>query len=154
VGIFSFFKKKRVFFSPEDQRQIVDAIQQAEKETSGEIRIYVESKNPYVDPLERAREIFFELKMENTQERNAVLLYVAMDHRELALFADEGIYLRLGSAYWNDAVKNMIALFTKKNISDGIEKCVKQIGEVLTKEFPYSAATDKNELPDDIVFGK
>lgn len=154
MGIFSFFKKKRVFFSPEDQRQIVDAIQQAEKETSGEIRIYVESKNPYVDPLERAREIFFELKMENTQERNAVLLYVAMDHRELALFADEGIYLRLGSAYWNDAVKNMIALFTKKNISDGIEKCVKQIGEVLTKEFPYSAATDKNELPDDIVFGK
>ncbi len=154
MGIFSFFKKKRVFFSPEDQKQIVDAIQQAEKETSGEIRIYVESKNPYVDALERAREIFFELKMENTQERNAVLLYVAIDHRELALFADEGIFLRLGSAYWNDAVKNMITLFTKKNISDGIENCVRQIGEVLTKEFPYNAATDKNELPDDIVFGK
>lgn len=154
MGIFSFFKKPRVFFSPDDQKQIVDAIQRAEKATSGEIRIYVESKNPYVDPLERAREIFFELKMENTQERNAVLLYIAMDHRELALFADEGIYMRLGSAFWNEAVKNMISLFSKDNISNGIERCVLQIGEVLTREFPYNAATDKNELPDDIVFGK
>jgi uncharacterized membrane protein len=154
VSIFSFFKKKRVFFSAVDNKQIVDAIQLAEKETSGEIRIYVEGKNPYVDTLDRAKEIFFQLKMENTQERNAVLLYIAMDHRQLALFADEGIYKRVGATYWDNAVKDMIAHFTSHNISNGIEKCVLQIGETLKTEFPYNAATDKNELPDDIVFGK
>ena len=154
MSIFPFFKKKRVFFSPGDQAQIVDAIRHAEKETSGEIRIYVESKNPFMDPVDRAKEIFFQLKMQNTKERNAVLFYIAMDHRELALFADEGIYQRVGAAYWNNAVNNMVAYFTKENISNGIGTCVQQIGETLKKEFPYNATTDKNELPDDIVFGK
>ena len=146
--------KKKEFFSVSDKEQIVEAIRMAEKETSGEIRIFVESKNLFVDPVDRAREIFFQLKMQHTEHRNAVLLYIAMDHKELALFADEGIYQKTGEAYWNDAVKNMLANFTHHNISNGIEQCVLQIGQTLKEKFPYEASTDKNELPDDIVFGK
>ena len=151
--MFSLFKK-REFFSAEDKAQIVEAIRMAEKETSGEIRIYVESKNAYIDAIDRASEIFFKLKMQETVHRNAVLLYIAMDHHELALFADEGIYQKAGAAYWDAAVKNMIAGFTKDNISNGIEQCVRQIGETLKEKFPYIPTEDKNELPDDMVFGK
>ncbi len=151
--MFSLFKK-REFFSAADKAQIVEAIRMAEKETSGEIRIYVESKNSYVDAIDRAAEIFFKLKMQETVERNAVLLYIAMDHHELALFADEGIYKKAGAEYWNNAVKNMLVQFTKDNISNGIEQCIRQIGETLKEKFPYSATDDKNELPDEIVFGK
>lgn len=154
MNIFQFFKKKRVFFSPEDQEQIVEAIRLAEKETSGEIRIFVESKNPFMDPLDRAREIFFQMKMQDTKERNAVLLYLAMDDHELALFADEGIYKRAGETYWDNEVKLMVSMFTKENISNGIATCVREIGETLKKEFPFNAENDKNELPDNIVFGK
>ncbi|MBK8522303.1 MAG: TPM domain-containing protein [Ferruginibacter sp.] len=153
MGIFSFFKK-REFFSAADKAQIVEAIRVAEKETSGEIRIYVESKNAYVDAIDRAAEIFFKLKMQETDHRNAVLLYIAIDHHELALFADEGIYQKAGAEYWDTAVKNMLAQFTKDNISNGIEQCVKQIGETLKEKFPYIPTEDKNELPDEIVFGK
>jgi uncharacterized membrane protein len=153
MGIFPFFKK-RDFFSDADKAQIVEAIRIAEKETSGEIRIYVESKNPFVEPIDRAAEIFFKLKMEQTDHRNAVLLYIAMDHHELALFADEGIYQKAGAEYWDNAVKNMIAQFTKHNISNGIEQCVLQIGATLKEKFPYIPTEDKNELPDEIVFGK
>ena len=152
MGIFPFFKK-REYFSAEDKAQIVEAIRLAEKETSGEIRIYVEAKNAYVDAIDRAAEIFFKLKMQETHHRNAVLLYIAMDHHELALFADEGIYQKAGAAYWDAAVKNMIAQFTKDNISNGIEQCIKQIGETLKEKFPYIPTEDKNELPDDMVFG-
>ena len=151
--MFSLFKKKE-FFSAEDKAQIVEAIRMAEKETSGEIRIYVESKNPFVDPIDRAAEVFFKLKMQDTDHRNAVLLYIAMKHHELALFADEGIYQKAGATYWDNAVKNMIAQFTKDNISNGIEQCVRQIGETLKEKFPYIPTEDKNELPDEIVFGK
>jgi uncharacterized membrane protein len=155
LGLLSFFSKKsRQFFSADENRQIVDAIREAEKQTSGEIRIYVESKNPFVDPLDRAKEIFFKLKMQDTDNRNAVLLYLAMDHKELALFADEGIYQKTGADYWNGAVQNMLTNFTKENISNSIEECILQIGQTLKEKFPYEAATDKNELPDDIVFGK
>jgi len=153
MGVFPIFKKKD-FFSAKDKEQIVEAIRMAEKETSGEIRIYVESRNPYMDPIDRAAEIFFKLKMQDTDHRNAVLLYIAMKHHELALFADEGIYQKTGEDYWNNAVKNMIAQFTKDNISRGIEQCVMQIGETLKEKFPYIPTEDKNELPDEIVFGK
>lgn len=153
MGIFSFFKK-RVFFSAADNAQIVEAIRLAEKQTSGEIRIYVESKNAYVDPIDRAAEVFFKLKMQKTEHRNAVLFYIAMDHKQLAIFADEGIYQKAGAEYWNHAVKVMISKFRKENISDGIEECVRMIGDTLKEKFPYDAVTDKNELPDDIVFGK
>lgn len=153
MGLFPFFKKKE-FFSVQDKEQIVQAIRMAEKETSGEIRIYVESKNPYVDPIDRAAKIFFKLKMHKTEHRNGVLLYIAMKHQELALFGDEGIYEKAGADYWNNAVKNMIAQFTKDNISNGIEQCIRQIGETLKEKFPYSPTDDKNELPDEIVFGK
>ena len=151
--MFSLFKKKE-FFSAKDKEQIVEAIRMAEKETSGEIRIYVESKNAYVDAIDRAAEIFFKLKMQETEHRNAVLLYIAMDHHELALFADEGIYQKAGADYWDAAVKNMLSQFTKDNISNGIEQCIAQIGQTLKEKFPYIATEDKNELPDEIVFGK
>lgn len=154
MGIFSFLNKHTEFFSAEDKEQIVQAIRTAEKETSGEIRIYVESHNSMVNVIDRAAEIFFKLSMEKTDERNAVLLYIAMKDKELALFGDEGIYKRVGADFWDNAVKEMIGEFSTENISNGIEKCILHIGQTLKEKFPYNAATDKNELPDDIVFGK
>lgn len=153
MGIFPLFKKK-AFFSVKDQTQIVEAIRIAEKATSGEIRVYVESRNPLMDPLERAAEIFIKLKMQETDHRNSVLLYIAMKDHELALFGDEGIHNKVGTEYWKSAVKNMIAEFTNQHISTGIEKCILQIGQTLKETFPYEATTDRNELPDDIVFGQ
>ena len=146
------FNKKKSFFTAEQQQQIVDAIQQAEKNTSGEVRVFVESKCKYVDPVDRAKEIFFNLKMESTKDRNAVLLYLALDDKQLALFADEGIYQRLGADYWNAEVKKIIGAFTKHDYTGGICLCVEDIGDALKHEFPYDKA-DKNELPDTIIFG-
>lgn len=153
MGIFPFFKKKS-FFSAQDQARIIEAIRIAEKETSGEIRFYVEGRNPYMDPLERAAEIFFKLEMQNTADRNAVLLYIAMKDHELALFGDEGIHKKVGGEYWSNAVKNIIAQFSNQNIAAGIEQCILQIGQTLKETFPYNASTDKNELRDDIIYGR
>lgn len=154
MGIFSFLHKPKEFFSAKDKEQIVQAIRNAERETSGEIRVYIESRNPLVNVMERAAEIFFNLKMQQTDDRNAVLLYIAMKDKELALFGDEGIYKRVGVDYWNNEVKNMISQFSKDNISNGIEQCIQHIGQTLKEKFPYNTTTDRNELPDDIVFGK
>lgn len=154
MGIFSFFNKPKRFFSVKDNEQIVQAIRNAEMQTSGEIRIYVESRNPFVNVLDRASEIFFQLKMDKTVDRNAVLLYIAIKDQQLALFGDEGIHTKVGEAFWDSQVKSMIAQFSKENISNGIEQCIQQIGQTLKEKFPYDSATDKNELPDEIVFGK
>lgn len=154
MGIFSFLNKPVKFFSSKEKNQILAAIGIAEKETSGEIRLYVENHNPMVNVMDRAAEVFFSLKMEQTTERNAVLLYMAIKDKELALFADEGIYQKVGAEFWNHAVKDMLAEFSKDNLSNGIEKCILHIGHTLKEKFPFNKLTDHNELPNDIVFGK
>jgi len=154
VGLFSFFRKTKTFFPPKEMERIVEAIRNAEMQTSGEIRIFIESRNPLVNVLERAAEIFFRLKMQETDERNAVLLYIAMKDHELALFGDEGIHKKVGEQYWKNEVAEMISKFTKEDLCGGIVNCVTHIGQTLKEKFPYDAKVDKNELPDDIVFGR
>lgn len=151
--MFSFFKKKS-FFSEDEKKQVADAIRNAERRTSGEVRVFVESHCKYMDPLDRAAEIFFNLKMNETVDRNAVLLYLAMKDRQLAVFGDEGIHKKVGTDYWNKEIKLLIGKFNTANYGDGISQCVKDIGEALHQYFPFDNNTDKNELPDDIVFGK
>ena len=151
--MFSFFKKKN-FFTAEEQQLIIEAIQNAERLTSGEVRVFVESKCSYMDAIDRAAELFFQLEMQKTDDRNAVLVYVAMQDRQLAVFGDEGIHIKVGNEYWSTEVKKMISNFNRENYAAGIAEVVKDIGTALTKNFPFNNDTDKNELPDDIVFGK
>ncbi|MBN8676067.1 MAG: TPM domain-containing protein [Chitinophagales bacterium] len=152
--MFSFFRKKRSLFSEEDTRLIVKAIRHAEQRTSGEVRVYVESRCRFMDAMDRAAEIFFSLQMEKTEQRNAVLVYVALKDRQLAVFGDEGIYQKTGTDYWNRVVSEMLESFNKNDYAQGIANCTVQIGEALQQHFPFDKETDKNELPDAIVFGR
>jgi uncharacterized membrane protein len=152
MALFSFFKKNEFFYSEEKQK-ILDAIQWAEEKTSGEVRIYLESRCRFVDPLYRAAEIFWGLKMEQTKDHNAVLVYVALRDRQFAIYADSGIHEKVGTEFWEKEVEKMKIHFKQKQYSEAIVHVVKDIGEALHKHFPYQRDTDKNELPDDIVFG-
>jgi len=153
VALFPLFKKKRLL-SVEDEQLVVTAIRAAEKYTSGEVRVYVESHCRFVDPVDRAIEVFFGLKMEKTDDHNGVLIYVALKDRQLAVYGDEGIHARVGKEFWQNAVKEMLSHFNKDNHVKGICETIATIGETLHKEFPYQPNDDKNELPDEIVFGK
>ena len=70
------------------------------------------------------------------------------------MFGDEGIHQKVGNEYWNRVVAEMLSKFNREDYAEGISVCVKAIGEALITYFPYNNATDKNELPDDIVFGR
>ena len=92
--------------------------------------------------------------MDKTDERNAVLLYIALNDKELAVFGDEGIYHATGAEYWNSAVKAMLKEITAHDIIGGMVNCISSIGETLHEKFPYNKLDDKNELPDEMIFGK
>ena len=153
MALLSLFAKKALL-SEEEQNLIVEAIRASEQKTSGEIRVYVERHCKFVDPLDRAVQVFQALKMEATEHRNAVLVYIAVKDRQLAIFADEGIYKKAGAAFWNDAVATMLRHFNRNDYGKGIATVVNEIGNALQQHFPYDGQTDKNELPDDIVFGR
>lgn len=152
MRLFPFVKKPSIF-TTEQQEKIVEAIQQAEKRTSGEIRIFIENRCKYIDPLDRAVELFHTLKMDATAERNAVLVYMAVKDHQLAIFADQGIHTKTGSDFWKKEVQLMITHFHREDYAAGIVKVVNEIGQALFEHFPYEEDVDKNELPDNIVFG-
>ena len=148
------FSRKKEFFTPEENERVIAAIRSCENRTSGEIRVYVESRNELVNPLERAAEVFAGLQMQHTHHRNAVLLYIAVKDHEVALFGDQGIHEMVGTQFWNEEVKQMLEYFKDNRLAEGIEHCVRHVGEVLSEKFPYIPTEDRNELPDEIVFGK
>jgi uncharacterized membrane protein len=149
------FSRKKPFFTEEENKKIIHSIKEAEMQTSGEVRIFVESHCKYVDALDRAKEIFGNLQMEKTDLRNGVLFYIAVKDRQLAIFADKGIHEATGGdKYWKDAVKDILSVFSNDDITKGIITSIYKIGEALKTHFPYDKEVDKNELPDEIVFGK
>jgi uncharacterized membrane protein len=141
------------YFTPHQKSVIVAAVKQAEKQTSGEVRVFIESKCSYVNAIDRAKELFDKLDMHKTEERNAVIVYVAIKHRQLAIFGDAGIYEKVGQKFWDEQLKEMLQYFNREDFVEGIATVVSEIGEALHQHFPYQK-NDVNELPDDIVFGK
>ena len=148
------WQKPKEFFTPEEKECVIGTIRNAEQRTSGEIRVFIESKCRFMDAIDRARELFHELKMDQTKERNGTLVYVAVKDHQVAVFGDEGIHRKVGQQYWEAEVKKMLQYFTYDKLADGICECVQDIGEALHQHFPYHGGTDKNELPDEIVFGR
>ena len=151
----SFFKSsKDKLLSASDKQLLVQAIQAAEKTTSGEIRVYVESRTKKGDALTRATEIFFKHKMNATKERNGVLVYVAVEDRKLAIYADQGIYDKVGVEFWYSQVQEMTSHFKEENYVKGMSVVIGEIGKALTNHFPYDRVNDTNELSDEIMIGK
>lgn len=148
------WQKKAEFFTTEEKARVIEAIQLSEQRTSGEVRVFIESHCRFVNPLDRATEVFASLKMENTESRNATLVYVAVKDKQAAVFGDAGIHEKVGQKYWEDEVNKMLLCFREQKLAEGLVQCIKNIGEALYYYFPYDSATDKNELPDDIVFGR
>lgn len=153
--MFSLFRKKaQDFFSKEEKDRIVAAIKAAEMKTSGEIRVYMESHCRFVDPVDRAIEIFYGLNMKETAQRNGVLVYIALKDHQLAIYGDEGIHQKVGEPFWNEEVKHILSEFNASHFVEGITLVIKEIGEALQFHFPYDRDSDQNELPDEIVFGR
>ncbi len=138
--------------SKKEQQRIVEAIQQAEHQTSGEIRVHVESRCPG-DPLERAKAIFVKLNMHQTAQRNGVIVYLALKDRKLAIWGDKGINEKVPENFWQDVTHKMIDYFKKGEFTEGLVQGIGMIGEKLKAYFPYQK-DDVNELTDDVSFGE
>jgi uncharacterized membrane protein len=140
------------FFSKEDKNKIVQAIKDAEKETSGEIRLHLDLRCKG-EALEQAVKMFEKLKMHETQLRNGTLIYLAVKDHKFAIFGDEGINEIVPDNFWKDVKEEMGELFGKGQFTDGVSRGIFLVGEKLKEFFPYQD-DDINELPDDISIGE
>ena len=137
--------------TPEQEQRVLEAIAAAELNTSGEIRVHID-KYCKTDPVFKAMNLFFHLKMEKTNFRNGVLLYIAKLENKFAIVGDEGINKVVPADFWESTKELMKASFSKGEITEGLEQGVNEIGVQLKEYFPYEDG-DINELPDTISYG-
>lgn len=141
------------FLSKEEEQTIISAIKDAETATSGEVRVHIENKCKADDPVDRAKEVFAELKMHETELKNGVIIYIATKDHKLAIWGDQGIHEKVGQNFWEEEIKLMQKYFQADDYESGIKDAVLMVGQKLKEFFPYQK-DDVNELPDDISYGE
>ena len=140
--------KKEDFLSRADEQEIVQAIVEAEKNTSGEIRVHIEEHSEK-SPLDRAQEVFFELNMNETQDQNGVLFYICVSDKKFAIIGDKGINDAVESDFWDGTKDTVIANFKEGNFKKGLVEGILKAGQQLKHYFPYQS-DDTNELSNEI----
>jgi uncharacterized membrane protein len=141
----------KAFLSPEEEKAVVEAIQQAEKNTSGEIRVHLEKKTS-IAPMDRAIEVFNQLEMFKTKDANGVLIYVATEDHKFAICGDKGINEVVPDDFWESTKDIIRSDFKKGNFKQGLIDGILEAGNVLKKYFPY-CADDNDELSNEISKG-
>jgi len=137
-------------FNDEEQLRIRSAIESAEKNTSGQIRVCIE-KTCSEEVLDRAANYFHQLDMHKTKLRNGVLIYVATVDRKFAIIGDAGINKVVPNDFWDKTKEEMLAQFKYGNVVEGIVTGLKIAGESLKKFFPHQS-DGSNEISDDVAF--
>jgi uncharacterized membrane protein len=135
----------------QERDAVVAAIQEAEGETSGEIRVHIDN-HCKGEVLERAADVFETMKMHKTALRNGVLFYIALKDHKFAILGDKGINEKVPDHFWEDIRDHMTGLFRQDKLAQGLQEGIIMAGQQLKAHFPYQA-NDRNELPDDISFG-
>lgn len=139
------------FLTKEEEQEIVQAIQIAEKDTSGEIRVHIE-KTTSIDAFDRALEVFHLLKMDETALKNGVLIYLAVDDHSFVICGDEGINNVVENDFWDCTKDAMLAHFKIGNFKQGLIDGILRAGDRLKTHFPYVEG-DENELSNEISKG-
>ena len=144
--------KASSFFTKEQQAHILASVREAEKETSGEIRVHIETSFEG-DVLDRAAWVFNKLGMNKTAERNGVLFYLAVDNRKFAIIGDAGINSKVPSGFWNEISDLLIKRFRENKFTEGLSEGIILAGNQLKTHCPCRK-DDVNELSDEISFDK
>lgn len=123
------------YFTKEDEKEIVKAIQDAEKHTSGQIHVHLRKKCKK-EPLAEAHQVFKKLGLHRTKEKNVVLIFVAPESRHLAIVGDEGIHVKVGAHFWDQTRDLMLEFFKKNQMKQGVVAGIRSAGEKLRQYFP------------------
>ena len=139
------------FLSASEEQEIIAAIHIAEKHTSGEIRIHIEATTEK-DAYERALEVFQQLEMYKTAQRNGVLIYIAVNDKSFVICGDEGINNVVADDFWNATKETMQTHFKQGDFKEGIVMGILKAGEELKAHFPWQS-DDEDELSNEISKG-
>ena len=137
-------------FTEEVKAEIVAAIEKAENETSGEIKLHVDN-TCHGDVMNRVAFLFEKLKMDKTDLRNGVRFYVSTNDRKFAVVGDVGISEKVSDQCWNEIREVVLSDFKNAKFSEGLCRGIILAGEQLKIHFPFQE-NDVHTLDNEISF--
>ncbi len=141
--------KPRHFLQQLDDKRIAAAIGEAERHTSGQIRVFISRKTDVTDALERAKARFMALGMDQTRDRNAVLIYFAPHTHQYAVIGDTAVHERCGDAFWRELVATMAGALKREAFTEAVILAVEKCGALLAEHFP-PRPDGTDELPNEV----
>jgi len=140
----------REFLTAEEARRLDAAVKEAEKQTSGEIKVVL-IRHCWTNIHAKAAQLFAKHGLDKTERRNCAMILLVLANREFLIYGDEGIHEKVGQGFWDDVRDAMLDKFKKDEFGEGLCIGVQRIGEKLAHYFPYQA-DDKEEIPDDVAY--
>lgn len=142
------------YFNKKDLARITQACTEAEKTTSGELRVSIlrkrDKKQTDLSVKDLALQEFYNLKMDETRDKTGILLFILLNERKFQILADEGINEKVSPDTWQAQAEVFTDFFKKKKYTDGVITVLQNMGKILTEYFPIKD-DDTNELSDEVV---
>lgn len=143
--------KAEEIFNEDALRLLGEQIAEAEKQTSGEIRVHIEDECS-IDPVDRAWHIFYKLEMDKTDLRSGIMIYLAVEDHKFAVIGDQGIHQKVGMDFWNAVRDSMLVHLQNGKFMHALAEGIKETGAQLRTFFPRNH-NDENELSNDVTMG-
>lgn len=134
--------------------ELADAVTVGERSHLGEVRFAVESRLAVravlagVDARMRAREVFAQLRVWDTEENTGVLIYLLLCEQRIEIVADRGIARRVPQAQWDGICALMRDHFAAGRWREGSLAGLAAIHALLREHFPAHDRDNPDELPD------
>lgn len=143
---------RRKWLKQVDAGRVEAAIRDAERLTSGEVRVSV-STFFWGSVRSTAEKAFVRLRMQETEARNGVLFFVVPSRRTFVILGDIGVHAKVGQEFWDGVAAAVSKKFREGDFTGGLMSGIAEVGERLREHFPRDPHADRNELPDAVDFG-
>lgn len=141
-------------FPPGLLDEIASAVADGERTHLGEVRLAVESRlSPLavlagMDAPMRARQLFAQLGIWDTEHNNGVLLYVLLAEHRIEVVADRGIARHVVPDEWAAVCAHMREAYARGQWHEGSLRGIEAVHALLERHFPADGASRQDELPD------
>jgi uncharacterized membrane protein len=142
----------RLSFPADVLTDIETAVKQSESQHRGELRFAIENSLAPgwvwhgMTARHRAREVFSNLRVWDTEENSGVLIYIQLADREVHILADRGINHCVAQSEWDRIAQMIQTEFHQGNFRQGSVKGIEEITRLLATHFPANSE-NVNELP-------
>jgi uncharacterized membrane protein len=134
--------------------EMAAAIATGERAHLGEVCFAIESRLAPLAVLDgldapaRARQVFTQLRVWDTEHNSGVLFYVLMAEHRIEIVADRGIAARVTTAEWDAICARMLQAYAQRQWREGSLQGIAAAHALLAKHFPGNGENCRDELSD------